>query len=146
MAQPNIASVSIGSNSFNAIGIHFGMSSMHGGMGMPVMGSLACSIAVVVNLNDQVNVPFATLSALFQLAYGITREKVQDIILSFWADDSKQNAICTYTFRGWISNYVTSTGSGQGAGQESGATNHILTLTLQPELDTKQFVKIQIGN
>jgi hypothetical protein len=146
MAQPSIASVSIGSSTFNAIGVHFGMGTVNDGMsGMPTMGSLNCAIAVIVNLNDQVNVPFATLNTLFQLAYGVTHDKIQDVVLSFWADDAKQDVICTYTFRGWISNYVTATGSSQN-GQDGNATNHILTLTLQPELDAKQAVKIQLGN
>jgi len=146
MAQPSIASVSIGDSKFNAIGVHFGMGTLHDGMsGMPKMGSLSCAIAVVVNLNDQVNIPFATLNTIFQLAYGVTHDKIQDIVLTFWADDAKQNVICTYSFRGWISNYVTATGASRNT-QDGDGTNHVLTLTLQPELDAKQAVKIQLGN
>ena len=146
MAQPTIASVTIGGTDLNAIGIHFGMGTVGDGIsGMPLMGSLNCAIAVVVNLNDQVNVPFDKLNTLFNLAYIVTRDKIQDIKLIFWADDAKQDVICTYTFRGWISNYVTATGSSRNSG-EGDSTNHILTLTLQPELDQKQFVKIQLGN
>ena len=91
------------------------------------------------------NVPFAALSQVFNLAYIVTRDKIQDIVLTFWADDAKQDVICTYSFRGWISNYVTATGTSRGTADGDG-TNHILTLTLQPELDAKQFVKIQLGN
>ena len=88
------------------------MGTLSDGMtGMPAMGTLSCAIAVVVNLNDQVNIPFATLNTIFRLAYGVTRDKIQDVVLTFWADDAKQNVTCTYSFRGWISNYVTATGS-----------------------------------
>ena len=113
--------------------------------GTPMMGSISCAIAIVVNLNDQVNVPFATLNTLFNLAYGITRDKIKDVKLIFWADDAKQDVICTYTFRGWISNYVTATGVSK-ISAEDNTTNHLLTLTIQPELDPKQFVRIQLGN
>ncbi len=147
MAQPSIATVSIGSNRFNAIGIHFGLSSLRDGMaGMPVMGSMACSIAVVVNLNDQVNLPFVMLNDIFQLSHHVTREKIQDIKLTFWADDAKQDVICTYSFRGWITNYVTATGVSRGSSEGGDATNHLLTLTLEPELDQQQFIKVQLGN
>ena len=45
--NPIIATVAIGPNRFNAIGIHFGLGTLRDGMaGMPVMGSMACSIAV----------------------------------------------------------------------------------------------------
>jgi hypothetical protein len=147
MAQPNIASVSISSNTFRAVGVHFGVSTLNNGSpGMPLMGSISCSVLVMVDLNDQVNMPFATLQSIFTLSYGVTREKIQDIVLTFWSDDSAENVICSYSFRGWISNYVTTTGMGRASSRENDATNHVLTLTLQPELDVNNFVKIQLGN
>lgn len=146
MAQPNIASVKIDGDEFNAIGVHFGISTMNNGhAGMPVMGGTACAVAVVVNLNDQINMPFALLNTLFTLASGVTREKIKVVVLTFWADDSKTDVICTYTFNGWISQYVTATGASKGS-QEGDATNHVLTLTIQPELDASNFVKIALGN
>ena len=147
MAQPNIASVSIGPNNFRAVGVHFGVSTLNNGHpGTPLMGSISCSVLVMVDLNDQVNMPFGTLQNIFNLGYGVTREKIQNIILTFWSDDSAQNVICSYTFRGWISNYVTTTGMGRSSSKENEATNHVLTLTLQPELDANNFVKIALGN
>ena len=146
MAQPNIASVSIGPSTFRAVGVHFGVSTLNNGSpGMPLMGSISCSVLVMVDLNDQINMPFPTLQSIFELSYGVTREKIQNIKLTFWADDSAENAICAYTFRGWISNYVTTTGMGRSS-KEGQPSNHVLTLTLQPELDATNFVKIQLGN
>ena len=81
----------------------------------------------------------------FQLAYIAKKDKIKAIELTFWADDAKQDVICTYKFRGWISNYVTATGTARGS-SEGDATNHVLTLTLQPELDQQQYVKINLGN
>ena len=147
MAQPNVSQVSIGPNSFRAVGIHFGVSTLNNGYpGMPMMGSISCSILVMVDLNDQKNIPFATLQNIFELSYGVTREKIQPIVLTFWSDDSAQDVICTYTFNGWISNYTTSTGMGRSSDKDNDATNHVLTLTLEPELDASNFVKIQLGN
>ena len=146
MAQPNIAQVAIGSNEFRAIGIHFGVSTLNNGAGMPLMGNVSCAILVMVDLNDQINLPFTTLRSLFDLSYGVTREKIQDIVLTFWTDDSAVDVICSYSFRGWISNYVTTTGMGRASSRENDATNHVLTLTLQPELDANNFVKLTLGN
>ncbi|WP_419804492.1 hypothetical protein [Terriglobus sp.] len=145
MASPNIASVTIGDASFRAVGVHFGVSTVHDGVtGMPMIGSVACDIIVLVDVNDRINVPFATLKNLFELATAVNRSKILPIKLSFWADDAAQDAICTYSFRGWLSSYVTSTGASRGG--EHGGANHLLTLTLQPELDEKQHTKIDIGN
>lgn len=143
MSSPNIATVKIGPTSFRAVGVHFGISALNNAPGVPMMGGIACSILVMVDMNDQVNLPFEALKSLFNLSYGITRDKVQDVVLTFWSDDTATDVICTYTFRGWISDYTTTTGFGnsQGAGM-----NHILTLTLQPEVDPKEFIKIAIGN
>ena len=111
-----------------------------------MMGSISCSVLVMVDLNDQLNLPFGTLQSLFNLALGVTREKIRDIVLTFWSDDSAENVICSYSFRGWISHYVTTTGLGRSSGKEDQATNHVLTLTLQPELNQNHFVKIALGN
>ena len=145
MAQPNISSVSIGSNKFRAVGVHFGVSTLNNGSpGTPLMGSVSCSVLVMVDMNDQVNMPFSTLQGIFNLSYGVTREKIQDIVLTFWSDDNAEDAICSYTFRGWISDYTTTTGFGNS--NASSGMYHILTLTLQPELDASNFVNIALGN
>ena len=64
MAQPNIAQVAIGPNQFRAIGIHFGVSTLNNGAGMPLMGNVSCAILVMIDLNDQINLPFTTCGAL----------------------------------------------------------------------------------
>ena len=77
------------------------------------MGSLKTAINAIVNMHDDVNMHDGTLSNLFQLANCVTRDKVKDIKIEYWKDDAKWNALCTFTFRGWISqNSVTSGGGG----------------------------------
>ena len=150
MASPHIASVTIGDETFRALGVHFGVSTLHdGNSGMPMMGTAVCDIMVLVDMNDRKNVPYATLKALFDLALHVNREKTRKIIITFWSDDAAQDVICTYSFEGWLSNYVTTTGAGGGSGRSGGGSsgaNHLLTLTLQPVLDAGQHVKIEMGN
>ena len=133
MARPSNATVSIDGNDFNALSTHFGVASHHSHDGMPMM----CTVDVTVDMHDTDNLPFDTLKTLFQLASNVTRDSIKDIKITFWTDESQSDAICTYSFRGWISNYASTSGGG---------TNHTLHLSLQPALDEKQFVNITLGN
>ena len=124
-------------NRFDALSVHFGVGTSHDFDGMPSMSSLRTLIEVSVDVHDTENVPFATLQGLYELASIVTRDKIKDMKIEFWQDETQMDAICTWTFRGWISNFAMSSGNGG---------NHVLTLSLQPELDEKQFVNIAIGN
>ncbi len=101
------------------------------------MGSLRTAIEIVVDMHDNVNLPYSALQKLFQLANIVTRDKIKLIKMEFWQDDAKQDALCTFSFRGWVSNFSVNSG---------GEGNHILSVSLQPALDTKNFVDIQMGN
>lgn len=135
--RPSNATVSIDGNKFNAMSAHVGIETEHDNMGMPLMGTIRPFISCVIDIHDTTNLPFQTLKTLFEMANGVTRDKIKDMKVEFWADESHQDAICTYTFRGWISAFHT-TGGGEG--------NHTLDIKLQPELDAKQFIKLEIGN
>ena len=67
----------------------------------------------------------------------MTRDKVKDIKIEFWSDERKQEAICVFNFRGWISSFFAIS---------SEESNHILSLTLQPELTAQNFTKITMSN
>jgi hypothetical protein len=137
MANPSISSVTIDGETFNALSVHFSVATTHGNIGMPMMGSLVCSIEVMVDMHDTVNMPYATLQKFFNLASTVTSDSIKDIKIEFWTDETQQDAICTYSFKGWISHYSNVSGSG---------SNHTLSLSLQPALDDKQFVNITMGN
>ncbi len=137
MARPSNATISVDGNSFNALSTHFSVSSQHSFDGMPQMGTLMSTIDFTVDMHDTENLPYGTLQKLFALASNVTRDAIKDIKISFWTDESQQDAICTYTFRGWISNFTNTSGGG---------SNHTLHLSLQPALDPKQFVNISMGN
>ena len=137
MAHPSNASVTIDGENFNAMSAHVGVETQHNDFGLPMMGTLRTVINCLVDIHDNKNLPFATLKKLYDLADGVTRDKIKDIKIEFWQDDSRTDAICVYSFRGWISAFHISGGGG---------VNHILNITLQPELDQKQFVKLVMSN
>lgn len=137
MANPSVTSVTIDGETFNALSTHISLSTTHGGVGMPMMGSLVCAIEVTIDMHDTENISFATLQKLFVLASTVVKDSIKDIKIQFWTDESQLDAICTYSFRGWISHYSNTSGGG---------SNHTLNLSLQPELDAKQFVNITMGN
>ena len=136
MPSPSVSSITIDGTRFNALSVHFSVSTSHS-IGMPLMGSSVYAIEVQVDMHDTENMPFPTLQKLFQLASVVTRDSIKDIKVEFWADDSQTDAICVYSFQGWISHFANTSGSGG---------NHTLALSLQPKLDEKQFVNITMGN
>ena len=138
MAKPSVTTVTIDGNKFNAFTANLSMSTTTDMAGMPGMGSLNCAVQVTVDMHDNVNMPFATLKKLYDLARVVTRDKVREVKIEFWQDEAQQDALCVYDFNGWISQW--STGSG------SDGTNHILTLTLQPAMDTQNFTDLRMSN
>jgi len=137
LMQPSNSTVTIDGDKFNALAAHVEISTHHDDRGMPLMGSLKCGISFLVDMHDNQNMTYSKLSKLYELAKMVTRDKIKDIKIEYWTDDSQADALCTYTFRGWISLFSTSSGQG---------SNHILKINLQPALDPKQFIDMQMGN
>lgn len=137
MPSPSHASVTIDGMKFDALSTHVGLSTTHDDRGMPMMGSLTCSISVTVDMHDSGNLPFSTLQQLFGFANGVVSSKVKPIKIEYWTDETQTDALCVYQFKGWVSNFSTMSGGG---------ANHILSLSLQPALDTKNFTDLQISN
>lgn len=137
MPRPCNTTVTIDGQKFNALSTHFEVATRHDGSGQPAMGATACAINVVADIHDDQNVPFAVLKQLFELSHSMTRDKIKTMKLDFWKDDSAQDAICSFSFQGWISRFAIQGGDG---------TNHLLSLSLQPALSEKQFVEFSVGN
>ena len=137
MAQPSNTTVTIDGNTFNALSAHIGISTLHTHNGMPRMGTLQTAIAFVVDMHDNDNMPYATLQKIFTLAQTVTPDKIKDIKIELWQDENQQDALCTYSFKGWISEF--STGSG-------GGSNHTLSIRVQPALDQQNFIDLKMGN
>jgi hypothetical protein len=138
MANPSFrTTISVGDLKFNALACTFTAATVHDNNGMPQIGSLACSISATVDLNDTNNIPFNVLRELFDLANLPTRAKIRTIKISKWLDESQQDAVCVYTFDGWISQFTTISGDG---------SNHLLSLSFQPELNSQQYANIVLTN
>lgn len=135
MAQPSNATITIDGSKINAMSVSVGLSTRHNDVGMPQMGTLACHINVIVDMHN--NVSYDQLQNLFELAKIVTRDKIKPIKIEFWKDENQQDAICTYSFKGWISEFITSGGGG---------SNHTLSMNLVPALDSNNFVDLKMGN
>ncbi|MGD0941603.1 MAG: hypothetical protein ABR905_18045 [Terracidiphilus sp.] len=138
MAQPCNTTVTVDGNKFDAHTAHVGISTVHDHTGMPQVGGPHYTIDCSVDLHDTVNIPYTTLSRLYDLANIVNRDKIVPIKVEFWTDETQDDAICTYSFDGWISEFHT-------IGGASGE-NHSLQMTFIPKLDERQYVSMKMGN
>lgn len=142
-ATPYRSTCTIDGQKFDCVSISVAFATEKDRAGMPQMGSLKTSIRCLVDFHDDKNMPYSTLSKLFDLANVVTRDKVKDMKVEFWKDENHQDALCSYNFKGWISNFHTCnpvSSNGQGA------LNHMLVLTLEPALNQQNFKEIKISN
>ena len=158
MAQPYRSTVTIDGNKFGAVSTSVVFKSSKDVAGMSEMGSLTTAIRVWVDFHDDTNIPFATMKKLFDLANVVTRDKIKDMKIEFWKDDSHEDALGCYQFKGWISRFETTNGlpsqavqsakGGNGASDNSSSLgiNHLLVLDLEPALNTQNFKEIKFTN
>jgi hypothetical protein len=137
MSRPSNTTITIDGAKFNAMTAQVSFATVHDGVGMPMIGTTQCAIECVVDMHDNVNLPYGTLQKLFELSNGVTKDKIKSVKIEFWQDEKQTDALCTYTFQGWISNFATGSGGGG---------NHTLWLSIQPELDKNNFIKVTMGN
>jgi hypothetical protein len=90
MTQPSNTTITIDGNKFNALAAHVSLATVHDDMGMPMMGSTRCAIECTADMHD--NVTYSTLQALYDLANGVTREKIKTIKIEFWQDENQADA------------------------------------------------------
>lgn len=147
-AQPYRSSCTIDGNKFDALEMTVAFETAKDRAGMPQMGSLRTTIRVLVDFHDDKNMPFGTLSKLFEMSNVVTRDKVKDIKLEFWKDDSHQDALCAYKFKGWISRFQTCNPAGEDVQGNGGAAalNHMLILDLEPALNQQNFQEVSLSN
>jgi hypothetical protein len=148
-ASPYRSTCTIDGNKFDALEIMVAFETAKDRAGMPQMGSLNTTIRVLVDFHDDQNMPFGTLSKLFDMAKVVTRDKVKDIKLEYWKDDSHQDALCSYKFKGWISGFHTANPAGGDGGLATDSNpnlNHMLVLDLEPALNQQNFKEISLSN
>lgn len=146
MASPYRSTVTIDGTKFNAVSVVVAFQTDKDRAGMPQMGSLNTNIRVWVDFHDDTNLPHSALKKLFNLSNVVTRDKVKDMKIEFWKDDSQQDALCSYSFKGWISAFQTCNPVSQFDNAESDQVNHLLVLDLEPAMNQQNFRDISMSN
>lgn len=159
MAAPYRCTVTIDGTKFDAVSTSIKFATDKDKAGMPQMGTLTTEIRVWADFHDDQNIPFATVKKFFDMANVVTRDKIKDIKIEFWKDDSHQDALSSYSFKGWISRFETSNPSdstrgmqlSNGAGAKSfqgiaPALNHMMVLDLEPVLNQQNFSDMTMSN
>jgi hypothetical protein len=158
VATPNRTTVTIDGTKFNAVTTSVKFTTEKDRSGVAQMGSLSTRIRVWADLHDDTNLPFSAVKQFFDLANVVTRDKIKSIKIEFWKDESKQDALCTYSFNGWVRRFETSNPldflpNGQASSTEAmlaeGAApdlNHMLVLDLEPAMNQQNFQDIKMSN
>jgi len=139
MASPSVTTVTIDGDKFDALSASVSFSTASDSAGMPMMGSFNSSIEIIVDLHDNKNMPFSTVKKLFELSKVVTKDKIKDVKIEFWQDENRQDVLCSYAFKGWISHWHNGSGGGNG-------TNHTLSMSLQPAIDNSNYNDLRISN
>ncbi|MGD0577824.1 MAG: hypothetical protein ABSC08_02735 [Bryobacteraceae bacterium] len=161
MATPYRCTVTIDGTKFNAVSTSVTFATEKEKSGMPKMGSLLTEIRVWADFHDDTNLPFSAVQKFFNLANVVTRDKIKDMKIEFWKDDSHQDALCSYSFKGWVSRFETSNGEEFTKGIEwtwdnseadksfvglAPNVNHLLVLDLEPALSQEHFGDLKMSN
>jgi hypothetical protein len=154
MASPYRCTVTIDGTKFGAVSTSVQFSTDKDRSGTPQMGSLSTIIRVWADFHDDQNLPFSSIKKLFELANVVTLDKIKPIKIEFWKDDSHQDALCSYSFNGWVKRFETTNPIDladdndtsehfQGIAPE---LNHMMVLDLEPALNQKNFKEIKMSN
>jgi hypothetical protein len=135
--------VTFGGQSFFVMDAEFQICTNHDQAGMPVMGTIATSVAFCIDLHDTENFSFSKLKALFDLANVPDRNKIKDFKCEFLKDDKGNDVICSYQGKGWISSFRTSNVGGE---NNTRSHNHLLHVVVKPALSEGMAQDITLGN
>jgi len=141
MPSPTRSTVTVDGTKFDAVSTQVAFTTAKDRAGMPQMGSLQTQIRIWVDFHDDTNLPNASLKKIFELANVVTRDKIKDIKIEFWKDDAHKDALCSYSFKGWISGFQTFNPSNEDSG-----LNHLLVLNLEPALNQANHKEVTMSN
>ncbi|HUA83766.1 MAG TPA: hypothetical protein VMB85_07895 [Bryobacteraceae bacterium] len=135
-------------NAFDAVEIMVELDTPPTSQGMPTMGGLTASVRVVVDPSDTTNCPYSLISTLFSDANLVTNQKIKQVKLEFWQDPSKQNALCSYQFQGWISGFqtVNPAGAQTNISNQSQVLNNMLVIDITPQLNQTNQPNLSFSN
>ena len=84
MAQPTKSTVTVDGTAFDAVSTSVAFSTPVTAPGVAEMGALVISVRVIVDFNDDTNLPFSALNSLFTLSNVVDRTKIKDMKIDFW--------------------------------------------------------------
>lgn len=152
-AAPYRSTVTIDGTKFDAVASSVRFITEKDRAGMAQMGSLRTAIRVWGDFHDDQNLPNSALKKFFNLANVVTRDKIKEIKIEFWKDDAHQDALCSYSFKGWISRFETSNPYEKSSTDSNGDhpappenLNHLLVMDLEPALNQANFKEITMSN
>lgn len=134
-AKPTVSSVTIDGDKIWCESVSVGLSTATNSAGKPAIGAFQVQIELVVDLHN--NIDFPTLKKFFELSKVVTSDKIKDVTINFWKDETHQDVVCSYSLQGWISHFQTHSGGG---------ANHTLVMTIQPTLDQQNVFVIDMNN
>lgn len=155
MAIPYRCTVTIDGTKFGAVSTSVQFSTDKDRSGVPQMGSLSTAIRVWADFHDDQNLPYSALQKIFNLANVVTKDKIKAMKIEYWKDDSRQDALCSYSFNGWVRRFET-TNPIELTGLEKDMEdafrsltpelNHVLVLDLEPAMNQQNFKDINMSN
>jgi hypothetical protein len=148
-ASPYRSTVTIDGTKFDAVSVEVMFQTEKDRSGMPEMGSLKTRIKVWGDAHDDTNLPHSAIQKFFDLANVVTRDKIKDIKIELWKDDSHQDALCSFNVKGWISGFETSNPANPPADPDNEwrpYLNHMLVLDIEPAMNDEHFKDISISN
>jgi hypothetical protein len=155
MASPYRCTVTIDGTKFGAVTSSVQFSTEKDRTGTAQMGSLGTLIRVWADFHDDQNLPFSAMKKLFDMANVVTQDKIKPMKIEFWKDDARQDALCTYSFNGWIRRFETTNPIDLAADDDDSASafqgiapqlNHLLILDLEPAMNQKNYKEIKMSN
>jgi hypothetical protein len=155
MATPYRCTVTVDGTKFGAVSTNVQFTTDKDRSGVPQMGSLSTVIRVWADFHDDQNLPFSAVKKMFDLANVVTKDKIKPMKIEFWKDDSRQDALCSYSFNGWIRRFETTnpielTGLDPQMEAEfrslTPELNHVLVLDLEPAMNQQNFKEIKMSN
>jgi hypothetical protein len=153
MPTPYRCTVTIDGTKFNAVASSVRFTTAKDLSGMAQMGSLETNVRVWADFHDDTNLPHSALKKFFDLANVVTRDKIKDMKIEYWKDDNHQDALCTYSFKGWISRFETSNPHESAVYSSNGShpsppenLNHLMVLDLEPALNQANFKEVKMSN
>ena len=151
MAQPSRSTLTFDGAVLPCISIRVSFATTRDHQGMPNMGSLDTQVRCWIDFHDSEQVQYSHLQSLFDAANVVTQDKIKDAKIEFWKDDSQQDALCSYQFKGWVKglqmvNPVATPGQQRDNVQNDGGVNHMLIVDLHPAMDNQNVQNIQLSN